>query len=93
MAVKKRRRKIEEETSEFKAAMLAPHEEQLEQHTTDLGALRINAENLPKNFIGAEDETARMFRPHGIVVAIIGLLLAFIAFVAYLIGLMPEPTR
>jgi hypothetical protein len=95
MAVKKRRRrKVNEEvSSEIKAAQLAPLEEQKVMHQTDTLRLETAEINMPKNLFGAETETARIFHPHRVVVVLIGILLAFIAFIAYLISQMPDPSR
>ena len=93
MAVKDglRRRSRRAETREEKAARLAPLEEQIAQHTTDLGAIRVDTGKLqlPKSFVGHESETPSVFRPHRVVVVLLAILLAFIAFIAYLISRMP----
>lgn len=93
MVVEDPLRSTDDDTSEVKAARLAPPEEQMAQHTTDMGALRINTGNLnlPKQFVGAETEPSRIFRPHRIVVVLLGLVLAFIVFIAYLVSRTPEP--
>ena len=95
MALKKRRwRKANvEASSEIKAAQLAPLEELEAMHQTDTLRLETAEINMPKNLFGVETETARIFHPHRIVVILIGILLVFIAFVAYLVSQMPEQTR
>lgn len=88
-----RRKASEEASSEIKAAQLAPLEEQKAMHRTDTLRLETAEINMPKNLFGAETETARIFHPHRIVVILIGILLVFIAFIAYLISQMPEAAR
>lgn len=49
-----------------------------------------NSLKLPEKFIEDERGTAETFRPDGIVVALLAAALAFIAFIAWQITLMPE---
>jgi len=49
-----------------------------------------NSLRLPEKFIEAERGTAETFRLDGIVVALLAGALAFIAFIAWQISLMPE---
>jgi len=95
MVVEDSSRTLDDETAEFKAARLAPPEEQSAQHITDTETIRLDTGNLklPKNLVGAETETARMFRPHKGVVVILGLALLFVAFIMYLISQMPVPAN
>jgi len=84
-----------EDTSEFKAAQLAPLEESTGEHRTDTDTIQISTGDLqlPKNLIGVETDTARVLRPHRVVVVIIGLLLLFVAFIMYLVSQMSTPAN
>ena len=78
-----------------RAARLAPPEEQRPggaargtyaagKITVDTGSLK-----LPKGFLEEEEEKTRMLRPDPAVIVILGIAIAFISFIAYLISIAP----
>ena len=81
-----------------RAAHLAPPEEQRGsaavaassydngQITVDTGSLK-----LPKGLLEEEEDGSRALRPDPAVIVILGIAIAFIAFIAYLISIAPPP--
>ena len=98
------RRREKTNTAEL-AGRLAPLEEQQEADKAQQAAsngkpvtddtIRVNTDalNLPAKLVEDEREGADIFRLDPIVVAILVLMLAFIAFVAWQITLMPQPAK
>ena len=78
------------------AARLAPPEEQAEgtvahPGSNNDGAIIVGAGSLklPEEMIEGEKEMTRALRPHPVVIVILCVALAFIAFIAWLISRMP----
>ena len=108
MAVRKNRRTHRHKSDEKKrhreqSARLAPLEEtkefeRSEQHDGHHAArdtIRVDSASvkMPEQLIAEERDAADTFRPHPIVVVIVLLALAFIAFIAWQITLMPPPAK
>ena len=104
MAVKKRRKTHRHKSDEKKrhreqSARLAPLEETEEfrrsgqadgkngNDTIRVGSASVR---MPEQLIAEERDAAATFRPHPVVVVLLLFALAFIAFVAWQITLMPE---
>ena len=64
-------------------------------HGTVKDTIRVdkNSVKLPEKFLEDERGTADTFRLHPVVITIVALMLAFIAFVAWQITLMPPPAK
>ena len=108
MAVRKKRRRTHRHRSDDEkrhkelSASLAPLEEtkgvrRSEQRNSRNGADTIRVDStsvrMPEQLIADERDAAETFRPHPVVVAIVLFALAFIAFVAWQITLMPPPAK
>jgi hypothetical protein len=57
--------------------------------------IRVDSTNvkMPEHFVADERDAASTFRLHPVVVAILVIMLAFIAFIAWQITLMPAPQK
>ena len=107
MALTKRRRSHRHKSDEEKrhrelSARLAPLEEtgefaRAEQREGKNGSdtIRVDSKSVhtPEQLIAEERDAADTFRPHPVVVVILLLALAFIAFIAWQITLMPPPSK
>jgi hypothetical protein len=108
MAVKKRRRTHRHKSDEEKrhhelSARLAPLEETKEfkrseqrdngREATDTIRVGSASVKMPEQLIAEDRDAAETFRLHPVVVAILVFALAFIAFVAWQITLMPPPAK
>jgi hypothetical protein len=104
MAVKRHRHKSDEKRRHREqSARLAPLEEtkgfrQSAQHDGNHSArdtIRVGSASIkmPEQLIAEERDAADTFRPHPVVVVIVALALAFIAFIAWQITLMPPPAK
>ncbi len=76
-----------------RAAHLAPPEEQRGSAASsyDNGRIAVNTGSLklPKGFVEEEEERSRVLRPDPAVLVILGIAIAFISFIAYLISIAP----
>lgn len=108
MAVKKKRRSHRHKSDDKKrhhelSARLAPLEEtkefrRSEQHDgggDGAGTIRVGSKSvkMPEQLLAEERDAADTFRPHPIVVVILLVAIAFIAFIAWQITLMPPPAK
>ena len=108
MAVKKRRRRTHRHKSDEKprhqeiSARLAPLEETAEFKRSEQregrngdDTIRIDSTSVhtPEQLIAEERDAADTFRPHPVVVVILLVALAFIAFIAWQITRMPPPAQ
>ncbi len=108
MAVKKKRRRSHHHKSDDErrhqelSARLAPLEETKEFKQSEqrdgggaAGTIRVDSKSvkMPEQLIAEERDAADTFRPHPVVVVILIIALAFIAFVAWQITLMPPPAK
>ena len=104
MAVRRRKRSHAHRSDEDQdhletSGRLAPLEERKEFKRSEQGdagraagdTIRVDSASvkMPEHFAADERDAASTFRPHPIVVAILVIMLAFIAFVAWQITLMP----
>lgn len=79
-----------EETEAFRKA-----EQSDGNHNAVKDTIRVDRSTvkMPEKFMEDEREAAEIFRLHPVVVAILAAMLAFIAFVAWQITLMPPPAK
>jgi hypothetical protein len=78
-----------EETKEFRRS------EQRDGGDGGAGTIRVDRKSvkMPEQLIAEERDAADTFRPHPVVVVILLIALAFIAFIAWQITLMPPPAK
>ena len=78
-----------------RAAQLAPPEEQggsaVAASSYNNGKITVDTSSLklPRGFLEEEEERLRVLRPDPAVIVILGIAIAFISFIAYLISIAP----